>query len=427
MTSPPTRSATASSWPARPVKWALDTQKAKGVARSPDTPRKVAQLDSGSSGIAAERRNAVEKERTKTRFTHRLGFVLGGPARRHRRRIRLVPCRRAVACRPWPNVTVRLRKSLAANDKPGLGPLTRPVPQSRIPRASAPKVRLASHDAPPVKSFGSAPRADSAPKSTVPSKLEAPRRPPAGQRHLGGAGRPVTTRSTARSSRCVRAGRVRSPVTPLALRPRGTWRDHRRNESRTHVPRSGCWTWCPSHQEGASPEAPEWRQLFRERVRRVGSTGAECSHTARVGRQPGRSQCQSQFLGSPGEVPRFAGGRPPRAACDRQRLRPRRAARCFGTSQHGRGGYRGARQRSWKGSEAHGSIGRLLGGNVGTAQRIRRWSKALRSRAWLRRTVRARPSRDGFRAASQIREQRREGNGHGDVELLSARGKLRRV
>lgn len=65
------------------------------------------------------------------------------------------------------------------------------------------------------------------------------------------------------------------------------------------MPRSGCWTWCPSHQEGASSEAPERRQLLRERAYRVGSIGAECSHTARVGRQPGQSRRQSQFPGSP--------------------------------------------------------------------------------------------------------------------------------
>lgn len=48
------------------------------------------------------------------------------------------------------------------------------------------------------------------------------------------------------------------------------------------------------------------------------------------------------------------------------------------------------RQRSSRGSEAQGSIGRLVGGNAGGSQRTRRWIKALRSVVTPRTT--ARPS-----------------------------------
>jgi len=55
------------------------------------------------------------------------------------------------------------------------------------------------------------------------------------------------------------------------------------------------------------------------------------------------------------------------------------------------------RRRSSRGSEAQGSIGRLISGNAGESQRTRRWIKALRPVATPRAAARLPPGRPGLR------------------------------
>jgi hypothetical protein len=147
---------------------------------------------------------------------------------------------------------------------------------------------------------------------------------------------------------------------------------------RTHVPRSGCWTWRPSLHERASSETRHGRRLFREWVRRVGSINAGRSRHALVGRRPGSSSVLPQPVGLP------AGGRLRRSAGPGRTAGGERCASAL------RGPVAGATEARvidpGTGAQAHGSIGRLLDGNVEEAQRTRRRSKALRSRARKRRS-----------------------------------------
>jgi hypothetical protein len=77
--------------------------------------------------------------------------------------------------------------------------------------------------------------------------------------------------------------------------------------------------------------------------------------------------------------------------------------------------------------EAHGSIERPIGGNVDWTQRTRPVEQGLEVEDSTRACQAARPSRDVAAEVCANREQRREGNDHGDVERLQAREKLRRV
>lgn len=77
--------------------------------------------------------------------------------------------------------------------------------------------------------------------------------------------------------------------------------------------------------------------------------------------------------------------------------------------------------------EAHGSIERPIGGNVDWTQRTRLVEQGLEVECSTRAHQAARLSPDVAVEVSANREQRREGNDHGDVERLQAREKLRRV
>jgi len=103
---------------------------------------------------------------------------------------------------------------------------------------------------------------------------------------------------------------------------------------RTHVSRSGCWTWRPSLHERASSETRHGRRLLREWVRRVGSISAGRSRPELVGRRPGSSSV-------PTTACRLAGGWPASPVGGSGPYCGRRTA-CFGTPGPGRGCYRGA-------------------------------------------------------------------------------------
>jgi len=103
---------------------------------------------------------------------------------------------------------------------------------------------------------------------------------------------------------------------------------------RTHVPRSGCWTWRPGLHERAPSGTRHGRQLFREWVRRVGSISAGRLRTELVGRRPGSSSV-------PTPACRLAGGWPASPVGGSGPYRGWKTA-CFGTPGSGRGCYRGA-------------------------------------------------------------------------------------
>lgn len=155
------------------------------------------------------------------------------------------------------------------------------------------------------------PEADTAPKSTVPSKLEASRRPAARLPHLGGAERPVTTQCAARLSRCARAEKARSSGEPagsafarnLARPPAKRVQDPRASVRMLDV----------------VPQPPG-RSLF-------GGPGTEAAPSGAG--VPGRVNRRGVFAHRAGRkatrpesssvaVPRFAAEQPVRPACERQ-------------------------------------------------------------------------------------------------------------
>lgn len=141
---------------------------------------------------------------------------------------------------------------------------------------------------------------------------------------------------------------------------------------RTHVPRSGCWTWRPGLHERAPSGTRHGRQLFREWVRRVGSISAGRSRSELVGRRPGSSSVPTTACRLAGGWPACRPAGPDRTAGGRRRASAQRSPVAGATE---------ARVIDpGTGAQAHGSIGRPFDGNVGGAQRTRRRSKALRSR-----------------------------------------------
>lgn len=119
---------------------------------------------------------------------------------------------------------------------------------------------------------------------------------------------------------------------------------------RTHVPRCGCWTWCPSH-----PDAPlrrrarEW-QLLRESVHRVGSTGAR-RLPPRTGRKAVWPEIDhTRFAGMP------AAGRPSRSR-EWHGHGPRQVTGTLRRSPHQLASYLGARRRPWRVHKPMGASG----------------------------------------------------------------------
>jgi hypothetical protein len=162
----------------------------------------------------------------------------------------------------------------------------------------------------------------------------------------------------------------------------------------THVSRSGCWTWRSGRPGGAPSGALARRQLPREWYRRVGSMGSGASVRSPEEGSQARVRGSVPGPGLPGQVRPGRKRRNPGS-------NPSQRSQCLGTDDAAADGYRDTSRKPWKGTEAHGSIGRLAGGNVSRAQRTRQWSKALRSGTPPKRPQRPCPSgRDPRKAAA---------------------------
>lgn len=190
----------------------------------------------------------------------------------------------------------------------------------------------------------------------------------------------------------------------------------------THMPRFGCWTWQPSRDGSTSSRCTRWRQFPTEWVagsgRRV--TGALCVGSSPEGLQA-RSRIESRKQG--GSLP----GRRLRPNATKYGTDCQRHSAVHPTMCWRADGYRSMGQRSWSRNEAHGSIERRYGGNVVRTPRTRLAEQRLEVEGPTRVNLTACPSRDMSGRVNSNREQRREGNDHGDVERLQTREKLRRV
>jgi hypothetical protein len=138
----------------------------------------------------------------------------------------------------------------------------------------------------------------------------------------------------------------------------------------THTTWSGCWTWYPSRLRCAPPGESE-------RGSSLGSGCAGSGHDAGPFADRNRRKAARPIANARTE-PRFAEVDSTRRAGRAGTTTARKVEAPRRPSPTSAEGYQVARRRPWKDTEAHGSIGRSAGGNASTAQRTRRWSKALR-------------------------------------------------